>query len=361
MNQQHLAFNVMPEDAIRAYCNPDNPVAYSRALVGNKDALSRIGRILYGMLQFENHCCDGSCVIKKHPTRNIALIGGPGTGKTTVARTIAQAVLLPLVEIQPQTIESVNDVLVAVADVCEHSAIELQEVGEEGSRYFSLPPIVIFIDEVHLLRDRLVQALLKATEPKDREMVTEKGWRVDCQHVFWIIATTERGKLNPAFDTRFSKITLNPYTQAEVAQIVKLNYPDWDLEKCQLVTKYGGRIPREVLPFAEDVELERKMNGGHTWKEIVIKVARQHGIDELGMSKQQVAILAALGQEAVSKNRLCYVAGVQPEELQEFIMPPMLVSVEDQPALVAVDSRGYIITEAGRKELDKRGLKHAPY
>jgi Holliday junction resolvasome RuvABC ATP-dependent DNA helicase subunit len=325
--------------------------------VGNRDALSRIGRILYGMVQYENHCCDGSDVVGNHPTRNVAFIGGPGTGKTTFARTIAKSIGLPFVEIQPQTIQSVNDILVAVAEVCEKTNIndetlELEETYE-GSRSFLLPPIVIFIDEIHLLKDRIVQALLKATEPKDRTMVTEKGWTVDCQHVFWVIATTERGKINTAFDTRFTKITLNPYTPEEVAQIVNLKYNDWSMEKCRFVTKYGGTIPREVLPFAEDIQLALKMNGEDNWKKTIIEVAKQHGIDEYGMSFQRIEILKALAKEPISKNRLCFIAKVQEEELQEFIMPTLLTS-----SLVDIDSRGYFITDEGRQELNKRGINY---
>jgi hypothetical protein len=50
------------------------------------------------------------------------------------------------------------------------------------------------------------------------------------------------------------------------------------------------------------------------------------------------------------------VTGRKEEENENFIMPWLLTSTEDQPSLVTVTSKGYSITKAGEVELFKRGL-----
>jgi hypothetical protein len=50
------------------------------------------------------------------------------------------------------------------------------------------------------------------------------------------------------------------------------------------------------------------------------------------------------------------VTGRKEEENENFIMPWLLTSTEDQEALVTVTSKGYAITSAGEYELYKRGL-----
>jgi hypothetical protein len=39
-------------------------------------------------------------------------------------------------------------------------------------------------------------------------------------------------------------------------------------------------------------------------------------------------------------------------------MPPLITATADEPALVAVTSKGYSITRAGLKELERRGIPH---
>ena len=162
-------------------------------------------------------------------------------------------------------------------------------------------------------------------------------------------------KLFDAFDTRFNKINLEPYSKDEIAQVVKLNYPTLPRKACKLVSHYGGPILREVLMFAQDVIDEHGMNGG-TWEDICATVANEHGIDKYGMTDRRLAILKALAKGPVAKNRMPYHVNVKEEELERFIMPPLLTSSSDRPACVSVTSKGYELTSAGYNELTKRGI-----
>lgn len=331
--------------------NPDNPF---NNFIGNENAIRRLKRAVFVALERYNRCCND---------QYFALLGPPSTGKTTIAKKFAQLLDLPFVEISPKSIKKLNDILFHIAQVCEQTSgcyngmheYTLELVKLEGNK-FVLPPMVVFIDEVHALNDSIVQGLLKATEIKDRVFVTENGWTVDCSNVCWVIATTDRGKLFDAFDTRFTKINLNPYSKEEISKIVNVNYVDWPKSVCDLVAKYSNGTSREALAFAKEVFLEYKMKP-RDLEDIVHQVAEENEIDEFGMSKQKLNILCLLKEHKnVPKNRLSQMISCKEEELEKFIIPSLIVSTPDSKSLIKVDNKGYSLTEQGMSELLKRNL-----
>jgi Holliday junction resolvasome RuvABC ATP-dependent DNA helicase subunit len=218
--------------------------------------------------------------------------------------------------------------------------------------------MIVFIDEVHALRNNIVQGLLKAVERSDGQLVTEKRMTANTHNVLWMIATTDRGLLFDAFDSRFSKVSLELYTQEEIAQIVSLNFPEWNDQTCRLVAHYCGIIPRESLAFAHEMQLERNMTP-NSWDVVAAKVAEDNGIDPHGLAYQRLHIITSLGQNGpVSANRMQYVANCKEEELKSFVMPYLMTKTKDRPSLVTVTNKGYCVTEEGLMELDKRGIYH---
>jgi hypothetical protein len=336
-------------DVRRLFLDPSNPVSPYFGFIGNRRALDKVIRIDFETLGRYNHLCSDL---------NLAVIGEAGCGKNELVKRHAKANRLPLVEISPKSIKRVQDILVEINRVCSNWRIPIPLVELVGDYDFLIPPVNVFIDEVHALAAPIVQGLLKATEYKDAMLVTEKNIRVNCKNVHWIIATTDRGKLFDAFDTRFTKCILNLYTKEEVAKIVQTENTDWDLATCRLVAHFCGRIPREALAFAREMRLEHNMNPNLSWKDVAYKIANDNEIDPFGMTFKRLAILKALGQGPVGKANLPIVAGVKVEELEKFIMPWLLATTDDQESMVGVDTRGYHITKAGIAELDKRKIPH---
>lgn len=328
----------------KAYLDPTNPTSPYFGFIGNRCAVDRLIRIDFEALGNYNHACNNL---------NIAFIGQPGCGKTDLAHRHAKANRLPLVEISPKSVKKIQDIFYHIARVCDEHEMPLVELGREN-RYVP-PPINVFIDEVHALNHSVVDGLLKATEYNDGILVTEKGVTIVCKNIHWMIATTERGKLFDAFDTRFTKCILNLYTKEEVAKIVQVNNPEWEMSVCRLVAHFCSRVPREALAFAREMKLEHNMNS-QTWVQTANIVARDNEIDEFGMTYKRLKILKNLGQGPVGAKRLPTIAGVKVEELEKFIMPWLLESTDDQEAMVGVSPKGFIITQAGLNALNLRRI-----
>lgn len=282
----------------------------------------------------------------------LALFGPPSAGKTTLAKLIGACLELPFAEISPKAVRTLDDLLDAIGAACESEGVGLVETKKR----YTLPPMIVFIDEVHALSNAVVQGLLKATEYNDGVMVTETGVTVDCRNVGWIIATTDEGRLFDAFRTRFTPVNLKYLSKPEIAKIVKLTNPDFNDEVCDLVSHYNSRVPRKALEFARYMRLVRQMQPSRPWADLAREVAADEGIDEFGMHETHLRILRALGQGPVAKNRIVNVAGAKLEEVERFLMPWLLTETDDQPALVTVTNKGYTITEAGLAELDKRSV-----
>lgn len=343
--QQELAFDPISVEHRRWLVSPENPHYQLNKFIGNKEAVKRISRAVFSALGKNNRDCSDY---------SFALCGPASTGKTYMAKLFAEVLKIPFVSIEPQSIESVQDIFAEIERVCaEDGRVSLVEYP--GGRYL-LPPMIVFIDEVHNLKNSVVQGLLKATEPNDRVMVTEKGYEVRTDKVCWMIATTDRGDLFDAFDTRFQKVNLQLYSMKEMAQIVKMNNPDFDEDACLLVAKYNSQVPREALAFARDMRVEKEMSGQESWEEVAKVVAKDHGIDEHGMTLSRVEILRSLGQGPVSAAQMPFVVHVKPEELRKFILPPLMSRTPDREPLVTVSARGYTITKAGLEELEKRSI-----
>jgi Holliday junction resolvasome RuvABC ATP-dependent DNA helicase subunit len=340
------------------WISPKNPRCALSQFIGNEKAMKRLRRAAFVATGRHNHCCSEYA---------FALCGPASTGKTTLARLFAETLKLPFVEIQPQQVSRVHDIFERIQKVCQETVIysdedeeyslELFNYADEGDKVqrYTLPPMIVFIDEVHELRNSVEQGLLKATERNDGQLATERGVEADATRVCWFIATTDRGELTSQFDTRFRKILLRLYSRKEVAQIIQLKNPDWDFSICELVAKYSN-IPREAADFAVDMRAEHEMNGGD-WAEIAARVATEYGIDQFGMTHQRLEILTALGQRPIAANQLILVAQTKEADLKKFIMPPLLAVTPDQTMpLVTTTSRGYTITPAGLEELERRSI-----
>jgi hypothetical protein len=93
-----------------------------------------------------------------------------------------------------------------------------------------------------------------------------------------------------------------------------------------------------------------------TWVNAVESVRQRDFIDDFGLSRKRLSVLRALGQSKLSLATLANQAGVNVEELEKFILPPMRTFSDGIEPLIMTGPGGTYITPAGIRALDLRGI-----
>ena len=257
-DDQHTQYQQVwqiPSDADRRrWTDPNNPNCPLSRFIGNAEAKKVMQRTAYAAWGRRNHC---------FADLSFAMVGPASSGKTTLARLFGETVLLPFIEVPPNGIHSCSEAFDHIAVTLERTIntdnpndpFSLKMVKPFGNDpTMIVPPCLVFIDEVHGLPRDIRDGLLKAIESKDRMFCIDNGWFADTKNVCWVVATTERGKLFGPFDSRFTKVELEMYGAEDIAAIVHLDHPGWNLPLCRLAARYASRVPREALDFAKAME-----------------------------------------------------------------------------------------------------------
>lgn len=353
------------DDEIREQISEESECPLNQIIVSdkNKGNMDKLRAYAFGAYRNYDRNCAGM---------NFGIYAGPGQGKTTIAKTFIKTIGIPEVIVQSDTLKTTWQLWNQIKLAFEKFKIEL--VPQSSSYHYVLPPCIVMFDEAHRLPIKLRtggllnameynDAILKTTDPNDEN---SHAFVIDCSNVMWICASTDPGIIferSEAFYSRFSEhILWHPATQEEVAVIVFHNMLSEGKHIprtiCAKIAFYC-KNPRIACAFARNVELMKCANN-LTWEEAVEKVARDSGIDEFGMTSQQLKLLASLGQTFMAKKNLTIPLCCRIEELDAMILPPLLTSdiANGIKPLVAITQRGCAITEAGLKELDKRGIGH---
>jgi DNA polymerase-3 subunit gamma/tau len=159
------------------------------------------------------------------------LTGPSGVGKTTIARIIAKAVCggkatdANILEIDGATHSAVDDMRSVT------SSLLYKAIGE-------IPHKVVICDEVHQLSKSAWNSILKATEEPP-------------PHVYWILCTTEPGKVPDTMKTRCVRHDLKPVSEddlfillAHVANKEKLDTSD---DMLDAIAENSNGSPRQAL------------------------------------------------------------------------------------------------------------------
>jgi hypothetical protein len=186
-------------------------------------------------------------------------------------------------------------------------------------------------------------------------------------------------------------------TDKEISTIVKKAHSDLPDTACDLIAYYNSRVPRKALEFARYVKLQFQMlqkipfgmREVHSWEhfnakdifdlpaiknlkakygenfevkdeklledwvETIESVRWNEGIDEYGMSEVHAKVLKSLCKGPIAMSRMPLVVGRKKEEVSRYIMPWLMTGFD---ALVKVTSKGYDLTDLGRKECIRRGF-----
>ena len=213
--------------------------------VGNDPALARLTNDLLRAL-IEN---------PPHLAKNYLFTGLPSTGKTELSRRLAVALGLPFVKLDGRGVATRDRLFDLINGELSHQGLAASQVGQQvGLPVMTYPPLIVFIDEVHLVPKGVQESLLTMLEAADRTVVlTKQVARVD--KATFLFATTRASDVDPAFVTRCDEIQLREYTEEEVAQILadKIAH-DWPKEIYLQLARLGRCVPRIAIQLAQGLE-----------------------------------------------------------------------------------------------------------
>ena len=161
------------------------------------------------------------------------LFGPPSTGKTELARRITKALGLPMLTLSKSTLSKEENFFNEVS----------KEIEDVSDGMLVAPPMVIFIDEAHVLPGRIQDSLLTALESDDRCFRSALG-DINTHNITFIIATTDPGKFRSAFRSRLFEINLESYTIEQIVEILK-----WRRKNDKDINAFSLFIPDEALAY----------------------------------------------------------------------------------------------------------------
>jgi len=314
-----------------------------RGFVGNRSAVRRLENdILRAYLEEEPHL-----------TKNILLTGLPSTGKTELSRRVAGAMELPFVSLDGPALTSRSRLFELVTKTLERHGLEPERGGSEsGLPVFEYPPILIFVDEVHLVTRSVQESLLKVLESSDRRLLLQDEV-ADLHKATFVFATTRASGLDPAFRSRCVEIALREYELEEVAEIIRRRFPheDWPDEVYLRIAKLGRLVPRVALEVAKDLETTVKVSDTpeRSIQEHLDEVKDLREIDERGLTRLDREYMSALESEGrpVGEKALLSLMGVVDKERIVSEVEPFLRRLD----FVRLSPNGRGLTASGRRYL----------
>jgi DNA phosphorothioation-dependent restriction protein DptH len=310
--------------------------------VGNEPAVSRLSNDLLRALIEQ----------PPHLAKNYLFTGLPSTGKTELARRMARALDLPFVKLDGRSVSSRDKLFELVTGELASHDVVASLVGQQvGLPVLEYPPLIVFIDEVHLVPRSLQEALLTMLEAADRTVVlADHVARV--HRATFLFATTRVSDVDAAFASRCDEIQLREYSEAEVAEILrrKLGHEDWEGAVYEAVARLGRCVPRSSIQLAE--ALETAVMVAETHKPLVDHledVRRAREIDSRGLTRmdfEYLAILERSGSPVGEQNILNLMRTVDKERILNDI-EPFLVRL----GFVRHGPRGRELTAEGREYL----------
>jgi Holliday junction resolvasome RuvABC ATP-dependent DNA helicase subunit len=315
--------------------------------IGNAPVIERIGIDLISAL----------VEMPPHLSKNYLLTGQPSTGKTELAKRVANALGLPFVRLDGRGLTSRERLFELIDGALRQHGLAASQIGTAaGLPEMEYPAFTVFIDEAHLTPRPVQESLLTMLEAADRT-VTLQSRIAQINRTTFLFATTRKSELDPALRSRCSIVELREYETSEVAEIVRLSCPeDWPAETYLAIAQLGRSVPRIAIDLAQ--ELKRRISVAEQRKqphEHLDDVRRSRELDERGLSRLDIRYLELLqgADRALGERALLNMLGtVDPEtvlnEVEPFLRRLDLIRLGRQGREITNNGRNYVLDQRRR-------------
>lgn len=189
----------------------------------------------------------------------LGLFGPASTGKTTATKVIANALKQPLVALncaamnQNAIWESMYTTTRQLYPNSPCHDVVRPFFSNNGQQSYLLRDCVILLDECHELSNRAQGQLLSVLDGSIGVVneAIDKQYPIYIDKVTWVLSTTDSGKLLYPLSTRLHSIVLNEYTENDVVEIVKLNYPVLEEGAALVLARAAKLVPRIALDLTK--------------------------------------------------------------------------------------------------------------
>jgi len=210
---------------------------------------------------------------------------------------MARGLGLPFIKLDGRGVSSRDKLFELVNGELSTNTLTASQVGQQlGLPVLEYPPLIIFIDEIHLVPRALQEALLTMLEASDRTVVLSDHV-AQVQRATFLFATTRMSDVDAAFASRCDEIQLREYTQEEVARILQWKVPhgEWPDTVYQTIARLGRCAPRIAIQLAEALETAVLVSEREEpLLEHLDDVRRAREIDEKGLTRMDFEYLAIL-------------------------------------------------------------------
>ena len=239
----------------------------------------------------------------------LGLFGPASTGKTTTAAVIAKNLNQHLVTINCAAIDQANfwqSLFVSSCYQYPDSRIHDYMTPFLGKKTFLLQSCVVLLDECHELSNRTQGQLLSVLDGSINPVncAIDKTDPLLLRHVTWVLSTTDSGKLLYPLSTRLHSIVLNEYSEHDVVEIVKLNYPVLLDGPALVLSRAAKLVPRIALDLAKQY-ISVFRNSCYTRETALTYVSSIKQTNEYGLDSTDKKILDMLkeSRHVLSKSK----------------------------------------------------------
>ena len=288
-----------------------------------------------------------ACIARKQAMDHILLYGGPGLGKTTLARIIASELGVNIITTSGPVLEKSGDLAAVLTNLQRND--------------------VLFIDEIHRLHPSVEEILYPAMEDFKLDLIIGQGpsartIRIDLEPFTLIGATTRIGLLSSPLRDRFGVIfRLDFYPAEDLAKIVQRNAKisginiTWKgaLEigkRSRGTPRVANRLFRRVVDFAH-------VEGKEVIDENMAKYALDKlNVDSIGLDSMDRKILKVIiesfGGGPVGVKTIATACAEEVKTIEEIYEPYLI-----QCGFLKRTSRGRMATLKAYKYLKQRNKR----